>query len=62
MASDGWNRPGPNTSEVKRMTPSDKMDFELRVKWHMTVQTADTITVISENSWFLRDILKTSCV
>lgn len=49
-------------NKVKGMTPSDKMDFALGVKCHMAVQSTDTITVISENSLFLRDTLKTSCV
>lgn len=62
METDGWNGPGPKPNEVKGTTPSDKMDFALGIKSHVAVQTADTITVISENSLFLRDTLKVSCV
>jgi len=62
VGSDGWNRPGPNPNEVKAKIPSDKMDFASGFKCHTTVQTTDTVTAISENSLFLRDTLKTSCV
>lgn len=49
------------SNEVEAMSPSDKMDFALGFKCHMAIQTADTITVISENSLVLGDTLKTSC-
>lgn len=61
--SDGWKGPGPIPNELQGITPSDKWTLHqgLSATWLYRLLT-HTITGISQNSLFLRDTLKSSCV